>query len=219
MKSVLALLLGISVANAASAQIVDRETVRSADHVAALGDIIWEKARYRGAPGVRIAEPIRQEFAFGQVVNLAPNATLMVFREKKLKACEKKVVYTLGGYRSGGWLNCLIDKDDDGRFEAVAVNELSGARPIARPVPYVREMVPIGGVGEGSFKQTLTYLGKSGGDLRISYREFADDLARPAFTEDLTLPAPTEFPQTMRLKSILVEVIAINSDGLHYRLK
>lgn len=37
-----------------------------------------------------------------------------------------------------------------------------------------------------SFKRELIYSGVSGGVVRISYREFSGDLARPAFTQELT---------------------------------
>lgn len=39
---------------------------------------------------------------------------------------------------------------------------------------------------EGGFAAELIYSGISGSTLRISYREYANDLARPAFSQDLT---------------------------------
>lgn len=38
----------------------------------------------------------------------------------------------------------------------------------------------------GSFKKELIYQGKSGNTIRLLYREFRDDMARPAFYQDLT---------------------------------
>lgn len=38
--------------------------------------------------------------------------------------------------------------------------------------------------GESKFSQEILYSGMSGGALRLSYREFADGLARPAFQQD-----------------------------------
>jgi len=37
-----------------------------------------------------------------------------------------------------------------------------------------------------SFTQQLIYSGKSGNIIRITYREFSNNLARPAFSQDLT---------------------------------
>lgn len=38
----------------------------------------------------------------------------------------------------------------------------------------------------GAFKQELIYSGKSGSTIRLSYREYKDDFARPAFYQDLS---------------------------------
>ncbi|MDP2806955.1 MAG: hypothetical protein Q8O74_02320 [bacterium] len=37
-----------------------------------------------------------------------------------------------------------------------------------------------------TFTQALTYTGKQGGVIKISYREFSDNYARPAFSQELT---------------------------------
>ncbi len=34
-----------------------------------------------------------------------------------------------------------------------------------------------------NFRQVISYLGVSGETLRLSYREFSNDMARPAFNE------------------------------------
>jgi hypothetical protein len=39
---------------------------------------------------------------------------------------------------------------------------------------------------DDSFRESLIYTGRSGNTLRVSYREYRKDLARPAFFQDLT---------------------------------
>jgi len=39
---------------------------------------------------------------------------------------------------------------------------------------------------KGSFGHELIYNGKDGNNIRVSYREYKDDIARPAFFQDLT---------------------------------
>lgn len=41
-------------------------------------------------------------------------------------------------------------------------------------------------IQKGSFRKELVYQGKSGNTIRLLYREFCDEMARPAFYQDLT---------------------------------
>ena len=53
---------------------------------------------------------------------------------------------------------------------------------IFEPTPASRKYAP------DSFKCEVIYLGKSGDNIRASYREYKDDIARPAFYQDLSAP-------------------------------
>ena len=125
----------------------------------------------------------------------------------------------MGGYSFGGWKDCLIDTNQDGLFDRVSFNEVAGAKDIVPPVAYTKEMVPVDGIGSASFRKIVTYLGRSGSDIRLSYREFSNDMARPAFTEDLTLPVPETFPQTMQVKDLKLTLLGIGPSGLTYRIE
>jgi len=48
------------------------------------------------------------------------------------------------------------------------------------------KFIPIDILSEGSYKHELIYNGKSKDTIRLSYREYANDMARPAFYQDLT---------------------------------
>lgn len=200
------------------AERVFKETARDTELTAPVGGVVWEKASFDGAPGVTIHGPIQAAWGRAESVDLPEGSNLVIIREKKLKACRQSNSVRLGGFSAGGWLDCAIDKDGDGRFELISFNEVGGAIAVVPPVAYTRGTIPISGGAAQSFKRTITFLGKSGSDIRLSYREFANDLARPAFIEDLTLPAPAQFPQTMLVKDVKLTVLGISGDGLRYRL-
>jgi hypothetical protein len=200
------------------AQTVTNETPRNVSQIAAVGDVVWERAAFNGAPGVIVSQAVQANWGSAEVVDIPAGSPLMIIREKKLKACRARTSVTLSGMTMYGWDDCLIDKDSDGKFELVSFNEVGGSKDIVPPVAYTRQMVPVEGVGGNSFRKTLTFLGKSGTDLRLSYREYSNDMARPAFTEELTLPVGSTFPQKFRVKDLSMTVSAIDGEGLHYQV-
>ncbi|MGN6500865.1 MAG: hypothetical protein ACTHKM_12050, partial [Tsuneonella sp.] len=197
---------------------VTQETPRGVERVAPVGGIVWESAAFRGVPGVQIEGAVQANWGAAENVNLAAGATLMTIREKRLKACRARTVTTFGGYSLGGWEDCLIDSDQDGRFEKVSFNEVGGSKPINPPVGYTKILVPVVGEGSASFRKTITFLGKSGPDIRLSYREFSNDMARPAFTEDLSFPVPESFPTAMVVKDLKLTLLGLDGNGLRYRI-
>ncbi len=203
----------------ASAERIVRETPKDVDRTAPVGDTVWESTSFDAAHGVTIADPVRANWGSLELVDLPAGSNLIIIREKKTKACRQQTVTTLSGMQFGGWKDCLIDTDNDGRFDRVSFNEVAGAKDVVPPVSYVKGAIPIEGGQAKSFRQTLIFLGKSGTDIKFSYREFSNDMARPAFTEDLSLPAPSEFPQTYKIKNIALTVSGIGPDGLSYRIK
>ena len=202
----------------ASAQRVVQETSAGTELTAPVGGIVWEKSSFDGVPGVTIHGTVQANWGAAEKVYLAEGSNLITIRQKKLKACRQQTATIISGMTFGGWVDCLIDTNSDGLFDRVSFNEVAGAKDIEPPVPYTRGTIPITGGSAQSFKQTITFLGKSGNDIRLSYREFSNELARPAFTEDLTLPVPTEFPQTMLVKDVKLTVLGIGSSGLTYRI-
>lgn len=107
---------------------------------------------------------------------------------------------------------CLEDIDGDGSFD-----ELSGP-DIPRPVK-LKEKIPFS-VETGSryvplpIEQRIIYLGGDDHVARFSYREFSrSGTARPAFTEDLSIPIKA-YPATITIKGVKLVVHSQTSDGL-----
>jgi hypothetical protein len=110
---------------------------------------------------------------------------------------------------------CFLDDDGDGRFDRHASDDFKMARKLKPPVPYTK--MPISIVRADSFKQVILYQGATADTLRFSYREFKDDMARAAFTEELTIPREP-FPFMILVKNLQIEVSAVSGMGLKYRL-
>jgi len=153
-------------------------------------------------------------FVMGQSVDLASGTRLAIIREKKLKACLR--------HTSVAWDVCVLDMDEDGKIERAALNSLSGAKEVMPPVPYEKGSVRVSvdlQLGEGDdFKRVLTFTGATPDTLTVSYREFANDLARPAFTETLSVPLTKAYPQKVAVKNHVLELEALDGMGLRYTL-
>jgi len=67
-----------------------------------------------------------------------------------------------------------------------------------------------------SFQQTLIYSGKVGNKINISYREFSNNRARPAFNNDVEYDLSES--KTIGYKGALIEVINANNSSITYRV-
>lgn len=67
-----------------------------------------------------------------------------------------------------------------------------------------------------SFQQTLLYSGKSGDEIKISYREFSNDSARPAFNNDAVYDISES--KVIGYKGAEIEVIKVDNTSITYRL-
>ena len=68
-----------------------------------------------------------------------------------------------------------------------------------------------------TFKQELIYLGRSGDELSFKYREYSGNLARPAFSADLTYDLSKS--QTIGYRGARIEVIDAGNQQIRYRVK
>lgn len=69
---------------------------------------------------------------------------------------------------------------------------------------------------EGAFRAEMIYSGLDGQTLRAAYREFAGDLIRPAFTQDLQYDLSQD--STIAYKSIRIQVLEATNSQLRFRV-
>jgi hypothetical protein len=91
---------------------------------------------------------------------------------------------------------------------------LSGSRLRQRGTPFTRQAVTK--VEADNFQRQLLYEGKVGNELRLSYREFRGDLARPAFSQELTFDLGSG--SIVGVKGARLEVLEVNNLGIRYRV-
>ena len=77
------------------------------------------------------------------------------------------------------------------------------------------ERVP-GTLEEGRFRAELVYSGKSNDVIRLIYREYLDDMARPAFAQELEY----DLKESTRIafKSLVIEVLEATNNGIRFEV-
>jgi hypothetical protein len=217
LKIVLIALLASSTASAQRLQFRVQPDIGQSQ-TAAAGSPVWEHYQYEGVPGVIIDDAIQANWGSLENVDLPAGSTLVILREKRLKACRTVTRYDNIPFSSPVWSDCLIDKNDDGAFDEISYTSGGFAKRIELPLAYRRVITEMKGDGPNTFRKVLLFVGSDASSLKFSYREFSNDMARPAFTEDLSVPLGATFPQTIAVKDRVITVHKIDGMGLSYEL-
>lgn len=183
------------------------------------GEVMWSQRSVVTVPGVTISAPVDVQWGGLERVQLDAGAGLIIVSERRgrIKACQASVSYSVSGVTVNGYTGCLIDNQNDGVFERAAFNEVTPfSREITQPVNYTRGDIEISGGSVPSARTELLYQGSDGRTLNLTYREFRNGIARPAFTENLTVPLGETFPQQIAAKGHIFTVHSVTGLGLTY---
>src|SRR5690606_31770188 len=69
---------------------------------------------------------------------------------------------------------------------------------------------------KGNYSRQIIYNGKSGDNLKFTYREFSDDMARPAFTQDLQYDLSES--KIIGFDGLRVEILKATNTGIEYKI-
>ena len=71
-------------------------------------------------------------------------------------------------------------------------------------------------LSKNSFQRSLIYNGKIGDKINVAYREFSNDLARPAFNNNVEYDLKES--KTIAYKGAVIEVLDANNQIIKYRV-
>lgn len=213
------MLFGLTLATAAAAlakskdetmQIVAKPELGKEAVVAAGGEVFSYSKRFI-VPAVQTNIDSRPSGWLGLGAQNIPAGTKLVIvsSNARLKAC----VPIANSVSTEG--PCFLDDDGDGVFDRNALDQVKMATRLKQPVPYSPAELTF--EGQDSFKRLVLYQGATSDTLRFSYREFSDDMARPAFTEELSIPREA-FPSMIVVKNLQLEILGVTGMGLRYRV-
>lgn len=114
---------------------------------------------------------------------------------------------------------CLTDTNGDGRFDALVQKRFKPPPGLVVDVPFERVLRPLPEpMAADAFRAELVYHGAGGGVLRLLYREYAGDLARPAFTQEATYDLEPDGPTEIVFKGARLAVATAGNTGIEYRV-
>lgn len=113
---------------------------------------------------------------------------------------------------------CLYDATGDGVFDQVSFGKDEAPKPLDKPAPYTVSVSTQTDNLSPKFRSVVTYSGSNGSSILLSYREFSNDMARPAFSEELQVPIGKDFPQRVRFKGVTIQINKIDGMGMNYTI-
>jgi hypothetical protein len=156
-------------------------------------------------------EGIAKGSYFGTPLPL-PNNNNSDFNDKKIKTRDGSNFKLVCNHAA--W--CLIDMGS-GKFThyGAELNSLTGL--LDYPVSY--KLIPTpDSFNQDSFKYVALYQGKSGNKIKISFREFKDDMARPAFTQDIEYELEKDGTSIIGFKGLRIEVLKATNTDITYKV-
>lgn len=114
---------------------------------------------------------------------------------------------------------CLQDSKGSGRFDRVVLRGYRKAdRVTSAKYELVEEEHNSYTANSKILRGELLYQGAGGGILRLSYREYIDDMARPAFQQDATFDLNREGITELRFKGAEIQVFEAGNSGIRYKV-
>lgn len=222
---ILILLIVLAISGCATVKVSELSTVDSkigtvpnigAQAVAPVGGVIYSQFRYWSKIGYRLKGDFSAGLGLGRVTVSDGDFVMKAEVENKTTFCTEKRAYIdpmVGPHTTA----CFIDADNDGKFERLkaAPGAIWFESEIAPPLAYEKSELII--PRNDSFKYELLYQGISKGSLKLSYREYINDFARPAFFQDVTYDLDST-PTTITFRTVRLEVLNANNNQISYRV-
>lgn len=171
---------------------------------------LWKKTGYRIPAGY-------YGTIGGAPVSVTPNDFLMqaTVESQPAYCTERLTVRNLLGVPIKR--TCFANITADSRFETVMVpaDAVWWRQPLPRPLQFelVEEIIP----RPESLSRELVFLGSSANVIRLAYREYIADLARPAYFQEVTYDL-TDLPMEIAFRNAQFEILSINGSSLTYRV-
>jgi hypothetical protein len=181
---------------------------------AVVGDVLYSEFEYTGNSGAITSGAFEQRVGLGSV--RVPSNTTMVSSDidGRKGYCSSTLTYydPLVGPYTG---TCWFDANNDSRFEEFWINPGGIPYTYDADTPLVYKISEISNAA-GGFKYEIVYQGLDGAVLRMLYREYVDNMVRPAFQQDLTYNLNPSGPTLVRFRSVSIEVVAAGGSEITY---
>lgn len=152
----------------------------------------------------------------GQLVNYTFLRVKKAF--KKIQAREYTQIgdnkyllfFTPENLRAENYISIATKKKDDGYLYLISVKGKAYRHKVEHEI--INRDIP----EENSFQQTLIFNGLIGNKLNIGYREYSDQIARPAFSNNVEYDLSTS--RVIGYKGCKIEIIKADNESITYKV-
>lgn len=182
---------------------------------AKVGDVLFNQFEYISNNGARLINGISKRY--GMTNFEVPTGTYLygyIINNSIVTYCtaNKTAIDVLGWPRAQ---SCFTDKDGDGKFENIhygaAMAKLGDIS--IEPLQYKEEEVF---ADQAGFKYELVYEGINNNVISVSYREYTQNIARPAFQQNLTYTLEAHRDTEIAFRSVHILVHNANNREIIY---
>lgn len=110
--------------------------------------------------------------------------------------------------------NCIVDKNNDNHFTHSGNYPDGELKKLEKDISYIKKPI----IHPDSFKYIALYQGKVGNKIKVSYREFIENMARPAFTQDIEYELNEGKPTTIGFKGLRIDIIEASNMNVKYKV-
>lgn len=182
-------------------------------NVAQVGEEMLKQGKFTQRDAIRLSEEVK----FGSLITsytLAPGIYVKTGEDTSSEFYFPAVGRDGGAVTKAAlvdpWKSIVYDKDGK-RIGVVTVFNVA-TRQDARGVTRTKWMA----LTDDSFQQTLLYSGRVGQKIKIGYREFSNNQARPAFNNDVEYDLSES--TTIGYKGARIEVIEATNQHIKYKV-
>lgn len=107
-------------------------------------------------------------------------------------------------------MSCVQDLDSDGYLDKFDQDILK------EKIPYQKINIP--SEAANTYMYQLLYHGTENNVLKLTYREFIDNMIRTSFQENVTYTLKNEFPQIIKFRNVSIKIIELDNNVLKYEV-
>jgi hypothetical protein len=187
---------------------------------AEVGDTLVRTARVTQAAGLKVYEPVTlkgEGMAKGNTIIVPASILVQRFRDGTYTCYMSPETLTFSNFMASGPADAGICVDDANPSFTKGIAVAGGANAYYKPTvaPRIEKTTYIDKKAPG-FSQELIYNGKSGNSVKFLYREFASEMARPAFDQEVTYDLNEG--TTVGFKGSRVEVVEASNTQIRYKV-
>lgn len=182
------------------------------DTEATVGSVVYSEYNYYAAQGAVTRAPFATTMLFAKVIVPAGSRLINANVDGKTAYCTAKPAYFVPGEARS---ICLFDTRGSGVLDKFYIVDTLSSLQYDASIPYIKEETSSNSTG---YKYELLYEGIAGDVIKLAYREYTDNFARPAFQQDLSYTLRPPGPTEITFRGVRIEVLAADNNRIRYRV-